>query len=1172
MLEITPTEATLVIDGKGQASVKFSLTLDDKNVDSLKATWEIFEKGQKLPVPDPDLGMITAFGEYLAPALPAAHFAKIRIRASAKDAGGTHYATAVVSFTLKWLPAWPYLAEPAWLPEAMTWNDTQGKRAALVLYDLLSQLPDDFLRAVENVPIIRMGALAASPFHFPLPAPFIVITNDSLQVIGDRTAGLPAGVVGEGEKETAYSFLHELSHAWMTDRCGGGLILTKGLWSVLHPFAELFAYQAGSVAAAIFDLPLLPIAIIWGLSNYVVNRRVSHDYMSDYAEQLGWMTNDLSAMSIPLLGLVWPWVGHEPPNVITAFRKFGGSALVNLRNPKLQEAQGKLSDPPTDAEVAAMLKATESVSQYGTEDPHEDWAESCCERAFGAAEINTFHYLFRSGYPDFEPINQTRRGFVGEAFPSDWKMVVVGAVLGNFDDWTVDYHPPEPPPLPPEKPAYKLLYEQLLKWEAGPAALIQKVQATLKDLHMPAERPTTLDFLRVAELHGDGLGRYHDTEQPAKPGDLIIPRDEKLRMVTKTDEQGRIVQVTGAAQIPPQANPSAFQLDRTSVIYQWRPSSKSRKWLKAGEQSSPAYADIEGTLTTLVGLWGMEETPQKKRVGSMGSFFVEALRVSRIEPVEFPLPAEPALRDIKGFCQTHGDGLRAFRPGAYPVWVGDWVLFYHENLWGVVTRVKDGVPVDVLVGGRIPPDIPALNTYQEVIGEGLDFAVKLLHEVDPRDIQWLWRPAAELRALSDTTNEVWEDLNRGLNNLLGHLESETILRGEKRMSYQVDPLLMLFWLMVEKGATEAARAAFREVSLSAQHDDDLWQYIYSHGDPTGRDAPAKPGDIISWLSGNAGRSGVVLETEQGAPTKIIGGEDRITLYEERVAPEKITDLWSPSFTLRRHEERDVAEFYGDTSILFELAAHASERKQLRRAGREFPFSDPHYLAQALAVNSPATVRDRIWETNDLEQLQEAVATYGEGLKDYEGQPLSIGAWCFLKSDRFAAVLTVSATGSPLTGLCAGSEGLIFEEVKTSEIRNCWLPSVKPFAYTDDASGGYADLNGLIGLLRFWGGLKLEMNHPLFGTSEFRDYLEPRLARFLKRGPVAEEDWPGYLAEEGELESPEGLKAGDFLLLPDNREAIALNDAEMLLRQNSRLYVRKVSRVGKRWRPGSLEKE
>lgn len=1166
-----------MIDGTGQASVTFKLRLkDDKgdyhNVDPYSAAWKIDEQPQPPATSNIDFGLLTNDGQYIAPSLPSPNLAQLHITVTALDEKGRpNSIRATVKFTLKWLPDWPYLAELPGIPWTKPWGDATGQRAALLLYDLLSQLPQSFLATIKEVPILRSDQVSGS-FHFPLPVPFVVIDDEDIQLLPDSLGALPSGPApSDEEKNLEYTFFHELAHACLTYQCSVDEdILKTALWGILHVFVDAVAYQATSIATAIFALPLLPAVMMGGFFMHQwLERDLSRpDFMSDYASSIGWKTNNWTAMSVPFIGLIWPLIGKEPPNVFTAFKDFGKNFFVNLRNPPLETELKTLSSSPTMDELQKVLIATESVSWYGTTDPHEDWAEACSERVFSAAQMNTFIYNFPAcdDMEVFVPINDARRSMVEMFLPSSWAGATFGGTLGTFSDWEVDYSKPQRALASVNVPEYKLLHEQLRQWNEGHGATIARVQKILEGMRMPEGSPQTIDFLRTTELHGEGLRRYRGMEQEAALGDLLVARDENVWMVVRTDEASRIAQVTGAVEVSPSTNPADLKLERETLIYHWQPSSQPRRWLKDGEEVSAAYRDIEATLTTLVGLWGLEATEQKRSVNSMGAFFAEALRVAGIEAADFPLAAEPGLLDIKGFCQTHGAGLRVYEPGAFPVRVGDWVLFYHENLWGVVTRVREGLPVDVLVGGSVPDDLVTRNTYQEVIGHDLEFTVKLLHEIDAQDVQYHWRPSAELRTLTETTTEIWKDLNRGLNNLLAHVDAESIMRQEKRVPYQVDPLLTLFRLMLEKGASTQGLEAFKELSLSASHDGDLWDYIYSHGNPTGATAPAQPGDLISWLRGNTRRQGVVIETDGGVPTKVIGGEDRVTLYEERVAPEAVTDLWTPSSAPRVHAESDLAEFYGSPSLLFEMTAQCSELKVLKRAGQEFALTDPLALAQALASNSPAWVRERLREANDLEQLQDAVATLGAGLRDGASGPLAVGAWCFLKGGRFAAVLSVSPTGEPLKGLSAGAESLIFAEVKRSEIQHVWLPSAKPFAYTSTATAAYADLNALIGLLRFWGALKVEMEHPLFNTPDLNSYFDPKLAKFLKRGPIDEEDWPDYLSGLGQPVDLKGVQPGDFLLLAGHQQAIALDNSEMIVRQNSHLYLRALAKTGKRWPP------
>jgi hypothetical protein len=97
------------------------------------------------------------------------------------------------------------------------------------------------------------------------------------------------------------------------------------------------------------------------------------------------------------------------------------------------------------------------------------------------------------------------------------------------------------------------VFQALEKWQDGPGRLLARNREILAALFPESVLPTTLELARAAELHGDGLRRYVETEvEPhrTQPGDLLLSRDSQVWMVTEVDSDGRVAQASGRMGLP----------------------------------------------------------------------------------------------------------------------------------------------------------------------------------------------------------------------------------------------------------------------------------------------------------------------------------------------------------------------------------------------------------------------------------------------------------------------------------------------------------------------------------------------------------------------------------------------------------------------------------------------
>lgn len=157
-------------------------------------------------------------------------------------------------------------------------------------------------------------------------------------------------------------------------------------------------------------------------------------------------------------------------------------------------------------------------------------------------------------------------------------------------------------------------------------------------------------------------------------------------------------------------------------------------------------------------------------------------------------------------------------------------------------------------------------------------------------------------------------------------------------------------------------------------------------------------------------------------------------------------------------------------------------------------------------------------------------------------------------------------------LTHGAQSLDLCPVPHGERRACWRPAVTPFAYTGAPdSEAYADLDAFIGLLRVRGLGHASRSEPLFKDPELlrSGAWRADLAKVLRRGPDAAEEWPAHLAGFGDgLIDAGAARPGDFLLLRQDRQALALDAGEMLAWNGDGWRLGPRRGVAHAWRPSA----
>ncbi|MCW4115403.1 hypothetical protein NPA31_010570 [Aurantimonas sp. MSK8Z-1] len=639
--------------------------------------------------------------------------------------------------------------------QSVRWNDEKGRRAALLAYDVLNQLPKAFLDAIGQVAIIRAQALPSGALgqHWPLFDNPVLIAEDKvvskLQITPD---------LNDADYDFCDTFFHELAHVALTRRAISDVdkVLLIGV---------TVGSAIGSAAAAPLSLAALTLSPAYVYLRYF-SLFSGEDFASEFARVGGWVINNTNPFSF-----LW----HDTtkiPNAVSGWSQIGWT--VKLRNTNRANVP-ILFDP--NAQEAAF-QAAGFASSYGATDVHEDWAESLTAIAFDKPVAST---------PAFKP----RRDFIIGA--GVWPKGSGGLEVGKtYFEWTRAQKPPLPPPdlsqfrvyfgffsgkprdtkpvlkisafrmkaeaeedIPPAATSARdreaLLAEDegfgkpdssvdlyrdavaarleisahldgqgegqtLLDSAAGPAReAIASILSPAGGAGEPADDGGRLiDLLRLAERHGEGLVAVSVTPQTdrllltpggAAAGDLLFAPDGSCLVVASVDSEGRIL---SAAALPSAPEPDGNglpkpnftkQLDPTRFAFRWRPTAEPRRWTAEG---ATAYADLSADLAALIGLWGETQDERGRDLSLAGNFAAQTLRRMGIEAKGL---RDEGAEGLEAFFEARGHEMRTLgKAGIEDLRPGDLVRLRRGKLWAVCLAVApDRETLDLLVQGGVAP-------------------------------------------------------------------------------------------------------------------------------------------------------------------------------------------------------------------------------------------------------------------------------------------------------------------------------------------------------------------------------------------------------------------------------------------------------------------------------------
>ena len=1115
-------------------------------------------------------GTIDADGTYHAPTTrPAQPTQVVELVAAGAVVG-----QVTLTFVVPWPADWPYLddgGDQAWDPVMREW-------LARALYDLLSHLPADTVRRMGRVPVVRINGTTAgaqyNPYH--LFAGRVEITESTVNADFGAT---PAAPDDWHYRDLGDTLVHELAHSIMAQQCGA-------TFGVMGETCELIGALLGGIAsqglaiASFFVFPLIPFELAFGFGGAAVDAAVLRDAMSPWGEATGWVTHNFAAMKIPLLGFVLPWITTAPPNYATGGR---APAIFGLRNIHVGPASTyeALTALPEGADKRAAIEAamtlTGASTAYAMAAAHEDFAESML--AMIAGDTNVVH-LDRN--TPARPISAARRAYITDRgiLPATWTTPVAPARTydrAHFAAWKIDATPPATVEAAAiADPRAKLAAVQAA-WAAHAGPLVERNLAVARRILPTGAQPSVIQLARTAERHGAGLARYAGVEHAVAKGDLLIARDAQLWMATGVDDRGRLVHATGQRLARGATQPAPIARD--GLVYQWAPSDARRVFATA-ETASPHYPDLEAALHTLIELWGEDHAADHGPLGTVASYLRAVLAIAGLAGDDGALAGD-AHHHALAHMHSHGAGLVPYEVGRDRVRVGDVLVPYHGNTLAVVTRVdRDGRPVDVLHGG----------TWRAgAIGEPAG-AVQLEHAVDPLDFHLVWSPSARPRAwlpLEAPMPAVFTDANAALGHVLRQTGEPTFVRGEHhRDASSLGTAQLLVALLIERGATDAARAQLGPLGFDADDGMAAWNHLITHGALTSQ-APVTPGQLVLWRGqGPGSRGGLVLAVDaSGAPTEVITHADDSRTLIRRTGTIPLAQILAAA-TLGLEPRPAVT---GDAARAFDgtpsTLAGLIQRRRPSVAWEEHVvdgdkltlfFGHAQDRARLLALGAPAWVRTRIAHRTGLDGVRAAVDTLGDGVRAYSGGPVPVGAWLFLRGDDFGVVLATTPTGAPGLMIANGGNSFDFTAVDPAAIVGWWAPSAEPRRYTElTCPEAYADLNRELGNLRLWAWTSSDRyQEPLFRhAGEYPDSTLLPAIQAILRGASATDanDWLAVLNGYGDGVMPGAPQPGDFVFLDGGGLGIALDHGELLTWRSPRLQIVPLAGVRALWRPSARKR-
>ncbi|HEX8206605.1 MAG TPA: hypothetical protein VF587_11150 [Solirubrobacteraceae bacterium] len=1103
-----------------------------------------------------------------------------------------------------------------------SWDDEKGRRAKLIAHDVLQQLPDAFLRELRGLPVIRMDSGFGGEYK---GGPF---ANEHVYIgDGDVTPlDATAPQITEADRKFATLLVHELAHAWLGRKCGGGFGTgLRGLSTAVQILAGAAVHPA--IVVACFFPPAFVYVAAVGIALTVEHAMVAPDTMSSFAMASGWRQNNLSTLTVPILGVFTFLTAKEPPNAGTALASQADLAghgwaerILNVNNndfdvyavqaaTRTGPGQGGYFKNPDAAEP--LLKPTPPPdgpyaigvpSPYGAISPFEDLAEMVAGHALKlrGPDWPASPVLKEKGAVPSDPYFQantrpaggwTRGKFYREPSAARTKWLAdqglydksqPGVVVGAGPQLSkLSTLVPPDPTAPAGAPATAPWRIQSIPVddEALQAAAeeLQANGAASEVSRLWNEGPA--ESWRRADAAVEEIGRSRPIQQ-RKYGLLaaLECHGEGLGRIEARGEGAEDGDVVLSADAAVRVVARAEEDGIRALIG------------NPGEEKGVA-ATVPVDELGLKRRWAPDPTPRVFSSGDDAPAYGDLEKTLRnlIDLWGLSAREKRDLDSLAGFSGVLAEELALPDPPKLKLdrsGAGDTIA----RLSGLGRGLQPYDPAEPVHVGDVVVDFTGntlgVVTRVDADGRPVDLlaggsttegelaedagAVRMEHEIDHLDVRYVWRPDTKERTfdMPDDHGGTLTDPQRALRHVVAHTGAERLTRREDSI-FLTDPLAILAGLLVEGEPDPQVR---RALGLKLEGDaDTVLEHLVAHGVVRSRGA-VQAGDLLVLGEEDAA---LVLEAADGKPTQVARIGKTLEVAEPELAPERIALAWAPSHADREVEvPEQVDAFYGGIGELLRMPARYRDQDQVGLgldSGKESQFlHQSDGLARVLSQKAPEWVRRRLWGADDTDTLKARCDTLGEGLVDAPEAGLAVGTWIFGRSG-LKVVMATDADGRPSLVYTQGRNSGAWLFVDDGEVDGrVWVPATTPRRYTTEAGPGYQDRSVLVGLALVWGEHKYRLDAPLFADKDIAESgaFTPEAAKLLRRGPDSQEEWPEYLAGHGSVEKGAG-RPGDLLLFEDpEKQAIAVDGDTMLLQTSSygNVGLRKQAGVTGHWKP------
>jgi hypothetical protein len=279
--------------------------------------------------------------------------------------------TETVEATVRFSYTWGGMAK-AWYPYPANWDmpwdgDDGGRRALVLMWELISKLPDEIRSTAGGIPIVRTQH-AHGPRGAFLGA-HVAFIHDAIHISDTLVQNLNplSPDVTDADVKLSAVVLHEMVHA---------VTYRKALWNLHHEFANIRHFLRSPTPPVIGALPAAAAAAPVVLLTLAKQLIAPADFVSGYADATGWELHsplaDVARFASPVAKAhdLVHWLVRIPshgviqdnpirPNIATGFRDVGAWFGLRLRDAADQGQLVQLHKHVSQLEADLLMRLQE---------------------------------------------------------------------------------------------------------------------------------------------------------------------------------------------------------------------------------------------------------------------------------------------------------------------------------------------------------------------------------------------------------------------------------------------------------------------------------------------------------------------------------------------------------------------------------------------------------------------------------------------------------------------------------------------------------------------------------------------------------------------------------------------------------------------------------------------